>query len=212
MRHNKWGGLVTNASPYAVPPGAAVEQVNLCTDVPGQLHTRGGMLPVRFVRLAPAILDAYPYEINGQSTLVVLASDGSLVALDSPSYGESPVPVEPAIVVTSSAIGTSYTLRHIDMAAGGVSDPVPPAPPAPPPPFNPQVPEPPPEPPLPPPVPVPGISDVYVTVLSGSPTPAFVVDCNNLCAGATKEDEFDGGFASTSDIPLSLKQSELCAL
>lgn len=212
MRVNKWGGLVTNSSPYTVPAGAAVEQVNLCTDVPGQLYTRGGMLPVLFVRRAPVILDAYPYETNNQSTLVVLAADGSLVALDSPAYGVAAPPGEPAIVVTGSAIGTAYTLRHIDLASGDASDPEPPAPPAPPPPFDPESPVPPQEPPLPPAVPVPGTNDFYVTVLSGSPTPAFLVDCNNICAGATKEDEFDGGSAGTAAIPLSLKQSELCAL
>lgn len=212
MRVNKWGGLVTNSSPYTVPAGAAVEQVNLCTDVPGQLYTRGGMLPVLFVRRAPAILDAYPYEMNNQSTLVVLAADGSLVALDSPAYGSATQPAEPAIVVTGSGIGTAYTLRHIDIASGGVSDPPPPPPPAPPPPIDPEVPEPPPEPPPPPPTPVPGGTDVYVTALNGSDAPAFYVDAINHCFGANKEDEFDGGDAGTSQIPLSLKQSELCQL
>lgn len=210
MRVNKWGGLITNASPYSVPAGAAVEQVNLCTDVPGQLYTRGGMLPVLFVRRAPSILDAYPYERNNQSTLVVLAADGSLIALESPAYGSTLPPNEPAIVVQGSAVGTAYTLRYLDAAAGDISDPSPPAPPSPPPPVIPEIPDPPPEPPAPPPPPVPGGTDVYVTTLSGSPTPDFYMDGMNLCAGANKEDEFDGGLASTTDIPLSLKESELC--
>lgn len=40
---DKWGGLATNASPYAVPPGAAVEQVNLQCIRPGQIEGRPGL-------------------------------------------------------------------------------------------------------------------------------------------------------------------------
>lgn len=38
----KWAGLVTNASPYALPPGAAVTQVNAQVLNPGQLVVRYG--------------------------------------------------------------------------------------------------------------------------------------------------------------------------
>lgn len=38
----KWAGLVTNASPYSVPPGAAVTQVNVQVINPGQLVVRNG--------------------------------------------------------------------------------------------------------------------------------------------------------------------------
>lgn len=38
----KWAGLVTNASPYAVPPGAAVTQLNVQVINPGQLVVRNG--------------------------------------------------------------------------------------------------------------------------------------------------------------------------
>jgi hypothetical protein len=43
---DKWPGLVTNASPYALPPGAAVTQVNLQSLNPGQLVTRPGEVTV----------------------------------------------------------------------------------------------------------------------------------------------------------------------
>ena len=43
IRINKWQGLVTAASPYILPPGGAVEQVNAQSRVPGQLGVRGGM-------------------------------------------------------------------------------------------------------------------------------------------------------------------------
>jgi hypothetical protein len=45
---DKWAGLVTNASPYAIPPGAAVTQVNLQVIVPGQVSLRPGTAAVSF--------------------------------------------------------------------------------------------------------------------------------------------------------------------
>lgn len=43
---DSWKGLVTNASPYAVPPGAAVTQVNWQCIRPGELTTRNGQTTV----------------------------------------------------------------------------------------------------------------------------------------------------------------------
>ena len=42
MRLNKWLGWSPNASPYALPAGAAVRQVNCMSLIPGQLTVRGG--------------------------------------------------------------------------------------------------------------------------------------------------------------------------
>lgn len=39
----KWAGLATNVSPYALPPGAAVTQVNVQCINPGQVTVRPGM-------------------------------------------------------------------------------------------------------------------------------------------------------------------------
>ena len=39
----KWAGLATNVSPYVIPPGAAVTQVNLQCLAPGQLSVRQGL-------------------------------------------------------------------------------------------------------------------------------------------------------------------------
>lgn len=44
----KWAGLVTNASPYALPSGAAVTQVNLQILNPGQVRVRPGEAVVSF--------------------------------------------------------------------------------------------------------------------------------------------------------------------
>lgn len=40
---DKWAGLVTNASPYALPPGAAVTQVNFQCLSPGKMEVRMGV-------------------------------------------------------------------------------------------------------------------------------------------------------------------------
>ncbi len=39
----KWSGLVTNASPYALPGGACVEQTNMQCLRPGQVQCRDGL-------------------------------------------------------------------------------------------------------------------------------------------------------------------------
>lgn len=43
-----WKGLVTNGSPYALPPGAAVSQVNFQCRRPGELSARNGQTSVTF--------------------------------------------------------------------------------------------------------------------------------------------------------------------
>ena len=48
---DKWSGLVTNASPYGIPPGAAVTQVNLQAIVPGELRVRPGHNAVSFASI-----------------------------------------------------------------------------------------------------------------------------------------------------------------
>jgi hypothetical protein len=48
LRIARFGGLLTYASSYAVPPGGAVQQVNITCSLPGQLTSRGGSAPVKF--------------------------------------------------------------------------------------------------------------------------------------------------------------------
>ena len=43
LRINKWAGLVTSASPYILPAGGTVEQINAQSIVPGQISVRPGM-------------------------------------------------------------------------------------------------------------------------------------------------------------------------
>lgn len=42
----KWAGLVANASPYTIPPGAMVRQVNMQCLAPGVLQCRLGTTAV----------------------------------------------------------------------------------------------------------------------------------------------------------------------
>lgn len=78
----KWAGLVTNASPYALPPGAAVTQVNLQVIAPGQLTVRpgttavsftshtGSTAPIRRLFRYPATQEAVVYQ-NGDGKIFV---------------------------------------------------------------------------------------------------------------------------------------------
>ena len=45
---DKWTGLVSNASPYSIPPGSTVQQINLQCLVPGKLTVRPGLTPITF--------------------------------------------------------------------------------------------------------------------------------------------------------------------
>lgn len=117
MRADKWAGLVTNASPYAIPPGAAVEQVNLTTHVPGQLTSRNGMRPVAFSSPASAgeVLDLYPYVTSAGTVLVALNASGEVVALQAPAYGtELSLPLDPTLSPASGEVVSSYTGKFYD--------------------------------------------------------------------------------------------------
>jgi hypothetical protein len=126
MKADQWAGLVTKASPYILPAGAAVEQVNLALTIPGQLTSRDGMRRVVCTQSASDVLDCFPYDHNGTTVLLALTASGELVALPSPAYGpETPLPSEPPLTLTSSQTGATYTQRFV---VGQVSEPSPPIP------------------------------------------------------------------------------------
>jgi len=117
MKSDQWPGLVTNASPFAVPATAAVEQLNLASHVPGQVSVRGGIRKVSVVGGSPDLLDCFPYEQDGKAVLIVMRPDGTIAAQQSPSYGwQSSVPFEPRLD-SPAIVTTSYTYRYVD---GGV--------------------------------------------------------------------------------------------
>ena len=78
MPADKWPGLITNASPFAIPHTAAVEQTNLQCTVPGQISVRGGMQKVNVAGGAPDILDCFPCEIGGKPAIIAMMPGGAL--------------------------------------------------------------------------------------------------------------------------------------
>lgn len=111
MADKQWAGLVTNASPYAIPEGAAVEQTNLSSAIPGQLTSRGGMRPVAFTSgsASSGALDIYPYVFSNSVRLLALTPSGDVVALATPSYGTAPSsPVSPSLSPSAGQVQSSY--------------------------------------------------------------------------------------------------------
>lgn len=127
MRADSWAGLVTNASPFAIPPGAAVEQTNLTANVPGQISARSGMRRVSSTAPAASVLDCYPYAANGRTALIALTDSGALVSLESPAYGdETPPATNPALASTSGSTQTNYIYQYANPDAPSVAAEPPP--------------------------------------------------------------------------------------
>lgn len=125
MKSSQWPGLVTHASPFAIPPTAAVDQVNLASDVPGQVYVRGGMRKVAVAGGIPDIIDCFPYEVDGKPAIVAMLPDGTLVARQSPAYGwQARVPLDPSLS-SSGIVASAYTQRFVE---GGIDESEPSAP------------------------------------------------------------------------------------
>ena len=78
----KWAGLVTNASPYSLPPGAAVTQVNLQVINPGQIKVRPGLQAVSFSAhsaSASAVRSAVRYP--GSSDAIIYQNAGGSIRI-----------------------------------------------------------------------------------------------------------------------------------
>lgn len=79
----KWAGLVTNASPYSLPPGAAVTQVNLQVIAPGQITVRPGMTTQSFSAHAGStspVVRAFRYPRLTDNVVYQNSSGGIFVA------------------------------------------------------------------------------------------------------------------------------------
>jgi hypothetical protein len=84
----KWGGLVTNASPYAVPAGAAVTQVNLQILNPGQLRVRPGTVVVSWATHSGAtapIVEAVNFKKGTIESVVYQNASGTIYVAKVPS-------------------------------------------------------------------------------------------------------------------------------
>lgn len=76
---DQWAGLATNASPYSIPPGAAVTQVNLQSLIPGQLQVRPGMASVSWsahTGMSSPVAVAFRFQHGTQETIVYQNSSG----------------------------------------------------------------------------------------------------------------------------------------
>lgn len=84
----KWAGLVTNASPYAIPPGSAVTQVNIQVINPGQLVVRKGATTVSFATSAgttvPVVSAARVIRGSGEK-IIHQNSSGQIFVAEGPS-------------------------------------------------------------------------------------------------------------------------------
>jgi hypothetical protein len=79
---DNWKGLVTNASPYAIPPGAAVTQVNFQCVRPGELTSRFGQTTVGFAthnRGAGIPVVLARHQLGSQECVVYQTAGGGLV-------------------------------------------------------------------------------------------------------------------------------------
>lgn len=74
----KWPGLITNASPYALPGGAASVQVNVQCLRPGEIRSRAGLAHAATVS-GGTVLSAVRYPTG--ATQAVLCQVGSELRL-----------------------------------------------------------------------------------------------------------------------------------
>lgn len=102
----KWGGLISAASPYALPAGAATEQSNLQIRKPGQLITRTGMTFIRQANTG-AVLGLHRQSPGGSQPDRML----SFCILDEPTTGNFDYALQSLTLVGNSlAAETVYTV------------------------------------------------------------------------------------------------------
>lgn len=82
IRINKWQGLVTYASAYLLPPGGAVEQINACSYIPGQLTVRGGMEEA--MTTTGAALEMWGFNVGPGTDKVFVFTDSGDILIENP--------------------------------------------------------------------------------------------------------------------------------
>lgn len=112
MKPTQWVGLITNASPHIIPPGATVDQVNLTTRVAGQLTVRGGMRVLPRTGGAAQVRDIHGYMSGGYYYAVYLTDGGDIAWERAPQFGVEPgAPAEPTLSASGKQAATSYVQR-----------------------------------------------------------------------------------------------------
>lgn len=88
IRVSKWPGLLTSASPYVLPAGGAVEQINAQSAIPGQLTIRGGMKAVTFTgTVTGELLELWGYSpgAGASDKIFAFTDQGEPVVLTNPT-------------------------------------------------------------------------------------------------------------------------------
>jgi hypothetical protein len=186
MRAQNWPGLFTNASPFALPPGAATEQVNLCSDVMGKIYSRGGMAPVTYATDAGEVLDTHSYVDSGKEYVVALTANG-LEVLESPAIQERvQSALDPAVSASAGQTQTSYLYKY-DSAIESSLQTTPPIA-----------------------VAIESLIDGGLASTADA-TYLFYIDANTQCSGDNRIDEFTSGSAATTSYPNgAFEDSQLC--
>lgn len=112
MKPTQWVGLITNASPHSIPPGATVDQMNLGTETIGQLTSRGGMRLLNS-SVGEAASDIHAYMSGGYFYVVYLSQpDGTMQWKRCPQYDALPSAAsEPTLTPTGKQSASSYTQK-----------------------------------------------------------------------------------------------------
>ena len=123
----KFAGLVTNASPYAIPPGAAVTQVNVQCISPGQLSVRPGMQAYTLsstVSATQPVVASFSFQHGGGSIVVYQDSFGRVFSSRASAVDGSPsltgVPSAPrSLTATAGSGSVSLDWLEPEFAGGG---------------------------------------------------------------------------------------------
>jgi len=76
-----WRGLVTAGSPYALPLGAAVTQVNFQCRRPGEISARNGQASVTFSTHSAGttqVVEMFRCPLGADETIVYQSADGHI--------------------------------------------------------------------------------------------------------------------------------------
>lgn len=103
---SQWAGLATNASPYGLPPGATVEQVNLQCLSPGKLTVRRGIASDPMNGGSPIVQIFLHYNRN-VATVIYQRADGTVAFRGGV---DSTAPSPPLSVALQSSPGTPTQL------------------------------------------------------------------------------------------------------
>jgi hypothetical protein len=87
---SEWTGLVTNASPYVLPPGAAIIQTNLQVINPGQLVVRNGLTTFSYPAAtvdysSDTIVKLFRYQDKTGETIIYQDDAGNIYASSLPT-------------------------------------------------------------------------------------------------------------------------------